>query len=268
MVALFACAMGRVLIPMNDVMEQKLISLGYHPDANWYEASYEDEVGTEPPTDFDAREKWPDCIHNMVNEGKCLSSWAIAISSVLSDRTCIHSKGVTNLQLSAQYLVSCDKNDNGCRGGDNGKDAFQFLIDTGTPTEECIPFVSGNDGKDGTCTNNCVKGTFEAHKCAKIVYGASEVGIKRELMTSGPMFCRFDLFKDFEDYKSGIYYKVSEQLVERDHGAKLIGWGVENSIHYWMLENSWSMNWGENGFFRIKIGESAVCTVALGCETA
>lgn len=40
------------------------------------------------------------------------------------------------------------------------------------------------------------------------------------------------------------------------HSALVIGYGVvkdENGteIPYWLCKNSWSENWGENGFFRI-----------------
>lgn len=33
--------------------------------------------------------------------------------------------------------------------------------------------------------------------------------------------------------------------------AKLIGWGEENGVKYWILANTYNENWGENGFIRM-----------------
>ena len=267
--ALLAYAFGRMLVPMNEATEQKLKSLGFEPDSSWYQVSYDDEInGPEPPVDFDVREKWPTCINNITDEGKCLGSWAISVADVVSDRACIKSLGKVRAKLSAQYLVSCDKTDNGCKGGGNGKNAFEYMLRDGIPTEECVPWVSGQTGENETCrAGQCTgKGIFQPRKCLRTIYAVSEADIKRELMTTGPLFCRYDLYADFNDYKSGIYYKVNTELAEKDHAARLLGWGNENTIHYWMLSNSWSSKWGENGNFRMKIGESNICSIAIGCD--
>ena len=36
--------------------------------------------------------------------------------------------------------------------------------------------------------------------------------------------------------------------------VKIIGWGEQNGIKYWIIENSWGSSWGENGFAKVKIG--------------
>lgn len=35
---------------------------------------------------------------------------------------------------------------------------------------------------------------------------------------------------------------------------KLIGWGVEHGVDYWLLVNSWGTSWGDNGLFKIRRG--------------
>lgn len=56
-------------------------------------------------------------------------------------------------------------------------------------------------------------------------------------------------------YKGGIYLRRSDYLLGV-HSAKIVGWGVEEGTEYWIAANSWGPHWGENGYFRIKIGES------------
>lgn len=34
----------------------------------------------------------------------------------------------------------------------------------------------------------------------------------------------------------------------------LVGYGTENGVPYWLIKNSWSHNWGDNGFIKIKHG--------------
>lgn len=33
-------------------------------------------------------------------------------------------------------------------------------------------------------------------------------------------------------------------------------WGVENSVKFWLCDNSWGTGWGENGLFKILRGEN------------
>lgn len=38
------------------------------------------------------------------------------------------------------------------------------------------------------------------------------------------------------------------------HAVKLIGWGEEMGIPYWLVMNSWNDFWGDNGLFKIRRG--------------
>jgi len=33
--------------------------------------------------------------------------------------------------------------------------------------------------------------------------------------------------------------------------VKMIGWGVEGGVKYWLVANSWNTDWGDNGYFKI-----------------
>jgi cathepsin B len=55
-------------------------------------------------------------------------------------------------------------------------------------------------------------------------------------------------------YQSGIY-KYTRGGFLGGHAVKIVGWGQEKGVNYWIAANSWGPNWGENGFFKIKEGE-------------
>uniref|UniRef100_A0AC34RBL6 Peptidase C1A papain C-terminal domain-containing protein n=1 Tax=Panagrolaimus sp. JU765 TaxID=591449 RepID=A0AC34RBL6_9BILA len=86
---------------------------------------------------------------------------------------------------------------------------------------------------------------------------SSEVIIKRELMTNGPVLACFVVYEEFQHYKSGIYEMQTSPLSTDLYGhcAKLIGWGEVQTKkgvrNYWTFMNTWSRTWGENGFFRM-----------------
>ena len=59
------------------------------------------------------------------------------------------------------------------------------------------------------------------------------------------------------NYEGGIYVYTSGDI-EGGHSIVILGFGTENDIDYWICQNSWGPEWGEEGYFRIKFGE---CTI-------
>merc|ERR1712200_191899 len=39
-----------------------------------------------------------------------------------------------------------------------------------------------------------------------------------------------------------------------NHAVTVVGYGTEGDKDYWLVKNSWSTNWGEEGYFKIKKG--------------
>lgn len=58
-------------------------------------------------------------------------------------------------------------------------------------------------------------------------------------------------------YKSGVYQYVAGSSLG-GHAVKIIGWGVENKVPYWLVVNSWNEGWGERGLFKILRGSNHV----------
>jgi len=79
--------------------------------------------------------------------------------------------------------------------------------------------------------------------------------IQSEIMTNGPVEAAFTVYEDFLAYKSGVYqHTTGDEL--GGHAIKVLGWGVEDSVPYWLIANSWNPDWGDQGFFKILRGSN------------
>ena len=217
------------------------------------------------PTAFDARTQWPTCVHAIRDQASCGSCWAFAASEALSDRFCIATGSKTNIILSPQDLVSCDKTDYGCDGGYLDK-SWQYLVSTGIVSEACLPYSSGS-GSVAACpkTGVCKSGKWQKYRAADYTEFAAINDIKTSIQLQGPVEAGFDVYDDFMNYKSGVYVRKSNNLLG-GHAVKVVGWGNISGVEHWIVANSWGPAWGESGFFRIQFGECSFVSVMIAGE--
>ncbi|XP_059090669.1 uncharacterized peptidase C1-like protein F26E4.3 isoform X2 [Tigriopus californicus] len=239
------------------------------------------------PKSFDARDKWRGKITPVLDQGECGASWAFSTISMASDRFAI--EGQTEEALSPQSLISCNtQGQNGCRGGSVDR-AWNFLRRYGTVPEECYPFDDfrgyGSGDEASSCRiprghksrplqafENCKgldkrRGLFRTQPAYKVGRRntrehprRTEEDIMFEIMTHGPVQALMEVPSDFFMYQSGIYQRtnLASQSLTGFHSVKLIGWGEERGIPYWICMNSWGEDWGESGLVRIRRGVNEV----------
>jgi cathepsin B len=219
------------------------------------------------PSTFDSRTQWGDCVHPIRDQAQCGSCWAFGASEALSDRFCISSNGKTNVVLSPEDLVACDTVDQGCNGGYLSM-AWRYLTNTGIVTDTCFPYSSGS-GTVPHCPHGQCQDTSEdyvKYKCTSgsIVEATTVDEIKSEIYAHGPMETAFDVYEDFMNYKSGVYHHVTGKL-DGGHAVKILGWGTESGMDYWLCANSWGTSWGIDGFFKIKQGDCGIDSAVYAC---
>mmetsp|Transcript_39341 Transcript_39341/g.54921 ORF Transcript_39341/g.54921 Transcript_39341/m.54921 type:complete len:82 (-) Transcript_39341:117-362(-) len=68
---------------------------------------------------------------------------------------------------------------------------------------------------------------------------------------------------DFKAYTGGVYENpdCSSSPDKVNHAVLAVGYGTENGTPYWLVKNSWSNTWGDQGYFKIKRGAN-MCGVA------
>ena len=65
----------------------------------------------------------------------------------------------------------------------------------------------------------------------------------------------FFVFSDFQQYVSGVYRRsASARGPLGGHAVKIVGWGDEGGVPYWLVANSWNDQWGDGGYFKIRRG--------------
>ncbi|KAK2953959.1 putative Cathepsin B [Blattamonas nauphoetae] len=209
------------------------------------------------PESFDVRERWPEATIPILNQEHCQSCWAFATVAAASIRFNI--KGRNHGVLSAQDLVSCDTYDGACRGG-GFFTPHAHMLETGATTEKCMSYKSAG-GRVPMCPDKCDNGSKIIRHRYEAIAEYTVEDVMEGLMNDGPMFFAFNVYEDFGLYRSGIYqHKTGRE--KGGHAVTLMGWGEDNGVKYWLLQNSWGPEWGENGFFRMRRG-----TNECGCES-
>lgn len=235
------------------------------------------------PENYDSREAHPECaeiIGEIPDQANCGSCWAVAPASTMSDRLCIKSEGHIKKFVSSMDILTCCEYGHGCKGGTNHY-AFSYWIEHGVVTggkyhdeNSCKPYFlpeCDHHMKEeifGPCPNRtstpeCLRGcqdtyltSYEDDKTyGKSVYSVwnDEEEIMREIFENGPVVTDFRVYEDFFVYDNGIY-KHETGDYEGGHAVRILGWGVENGIKYWIVSNSWNKNWGIGGVFKILRG--------------
>jgi len=201
------------------------------------------------------------CVTPVRNQASCGSCFAFSSTGMVEARVLVQTSGQQKVILSPQDDINCDPYNQGCNGG------FTYSVskygqDYGLGTEECTPYR----GVDGQCSHKCADSTriyIQKYEYVGGYYGATnEVNMMNELVANGPFSVDFEVYRDFFNYRSGVYHHTALNVNEPDphfedtnHAVLLVGYGVTGTGEkYWIVKNSWGAGWGQSGYFWIKKG--------------
>lgn len=210
------------------------------------------------------------------SQGSCGSCWAFASTTALSYR--FHKLGI-EVDLSPQYLLSCYiKN---CSIGDYLIDTQFYLAKNGTVTENCMPYSSKNGKTVEKCPNECKNGEVFKKYYSKNAYSTVDdyneenyydivTIIMDQLVNFGPVVSNIETYDDFgalHGNKScpGIIYRHNSKKGEEkgSHAVVIVGYGFEDSKFFWIIQNSWGVDFCDKGFLRVEFAQISIERIAF-----
>ena len=181
------------------------------------------------------------------NQGNCGSCWSFSTTGAMEGAYYLKTGNLTS--FSEQQLVSCDKIDQGCNGGEMNS-AFNWIHNnSGICSDTSYPYLSG-DGSSPTC-----------HKCKPIndtkVTSIVEVNQTEDSLKTAlnkqPVAVAIEADSiNFQFYKEGVL--TGHCGTNLDHGVLAVGYGTDINTDYWLVKNSWSDKWGDNGYIKLARG--------------
>ena len=130
-----------------------------------------------------------------------------------------------------------------------------------SPAHFCSDTTATTTPTAQACPTTCPTPTYPTPFQSDKHFGASAYhlptprDIQLDILHHGPVEAAFLVYSDFPAYHSGVYHRTEvggEAL--GGHAIKVVGWGVEGGVEYWLCVNSWDVEWGNGGTFKIKRG--------------
>ena len=207
------------------------------------------------------------------DQGQCGSCWAFSTTGALEGQH--FAKTSQLISLSEQNLVDCSHLNFGCNGG-NQDFAFDYIKEHhGIDTEESYPYEAQRElchferkyiGANLTVRNFLFKLTKFVICLLKgytRIEKHSESDLTTAIATVGPIAVSIDASQSsFQFYSRGIYDEPNCSTSRLDHAVLAVGYGTLNYTDYYIVKNSWGLDWGQQGYILMTRNKQNQCGIA------
>lgn len=190
----------------------------------------------------------------------CGSCWSFATTGAVEGALFLKTGSLQ--VLSQQMLVDCSWGfgNNGCDGGEEWRGYEWIMKHGGIATTESYGAYMG---MNGLCHYNESQLTARVQSYTNVTSG--DVGaLKLAVFKQGPVAVSIDAsHRSFVFYSHGVYYEPAcgNSTESLDHAVLAVGYGVLQGEPYWLVKNSWSTYWGNDGYILMSMKDNN-CGVA------
>eukprot|EP00930_Biecheleria_cincta_P047938 TRINITY_DN33339_c0_g1_i1.p1 TRINITY_DN33339_c0_g1~~TRINITY_DN33339_c0_g1_i1.p1 ORF type:complete len:400 (-),score=62.58 TRINITY_DN33339_c0_g1_i1:306-1505(-) len=210
-------------------------------------------ITTALPAHVDWKVRRPPVITPALDQGDCGDCWAISATKAVESHLAITTGEL--LKLSTQHIADCASQGNGkhdCNFGGYIDDAFRHVKKKGIPLAEHYPRLN----KGAECDWSVAPAAgVRGHRMA---HSNDAHAFMRALLT-GPVSVSVDA--SWDSYHRGVFSGCSKVRSALSHQVLLAGYAQENGKKYWLVQNSWGTDWGEDGYIRLKRYNHEPCVV-------
>lgn len=213
--------------------------------------------------DFEAPESfdWRDCgaLPRVRDQMGCGSCYAIATVAAVESQIFIKTNKLS--ELSVQEIVDCagDNQTTGCDGGFE-LSVFEYVHEHG---ELSLSSDYNYEGAQGVCkSEELPKVSINLTSYVELEPCDEEL-LKIAIAQVGPIVVSLDInHESFMRYSSGTYFEP-DCTRHTNHVVLLVGYGSENAEDFWVIQNSFGVKWGEEGFMKLARNRDSHCGVAI-----
>jgi hypothetical protein len=142
----------------------------------------------------------------------------------------------------------------------HGLGTFQSVADVPLCTEISGPngdmcanyFIDKNTGVEGGDPERFYS-AFYFYTIPQSTEKDSDFNIRYDIYKWGPVTTAMKVYPDFYmfDAVNDIYKWDGNGDQVGGHAIEITGWGNENGVPYWQVKNTWGVEWGDRGYFKM-----------------
>lgn len=199
----------------------------------------------------------PDSLMPGIRFQQCSDCWAYSAIGCLE---CSHIRvnrisHPANIDLSEGQMVDCSGGGT-CSGGLTYK-VFEYLKTN--HTKLMADSQDPDDGNQGECPKGKAQTNIEVWDWGVVDTSgdinriASVNNIKEAICKYGAVSCSLDATRLFQDYAGGGVFYENESNYDNpssNHAVIIVGWDDDKQA--WLVKNTWSVRWGDNGYGWVK----------------